>query len=175
MKAFSKDQLTNSEDQRYSLLMNEIRIMRNLDHPNIIHLYEVYETENSVYLVMELYKGKSLSDFLERVPIVEEGLASTIMTGIISGLIYLKKDRIMHRDIKPQNILFKNKDKVIKPENIILVDFGLAQKEDDPFYIYTRCGTPGYVAPEILKAKEKSSKYTCACDVFSAGIILHLM
>ncbi len=108
--------------------MNEIRIMRNIDHPNIIHLYEVYETENSVYLVMELYRGKSLSDFLERVPIVEEGLASTIMTGIISSLKYLKREKIMHRDLKPQNILFKNKDKVIKPENIIVVDFGLAQK-----------------------------------------------
>lgn len=175
MKAFAKDQLLNSSERLYNLLINEIRVMRNLSHTNIMNLLEVYETEKSIYLILDLYTGKNLNDHLESTSKLNESEVAIIMKGIIEGLIYLKSQKVMHRDIKPQNILFRNKDKLIKPENIIIVDFGLAQIEDDPIYIYTRCGTPGYVAPEILKSKDKNSKYTCACDVFSTGILFHLM
>ena len=157
------------------LLMNEIKIMRNLDHPNITPLIEIFETEKSIYLVLDLYKGKSLEQYLDEKGKLDEGIASVILKGILKGISYLSSKKIMHRDIKLQNVLFKKKEKKITPQNVIIVDFGLAQYEEDLKYLYTRCGTPGYVAPEILKAKDPRSKYTCACDVFSAGILLHLL
>ena len=155
--------------------MNEIKIMRNLDHQNLTTLIEVYETDKSIYLVLDLYKGKSLDQYLDEEGKLDETKASIILTGVLNGLLYLNEHKIMHRDIKLQNILFKKKEKKLASQNVIIVDFGLAQYENDPKYIYTRCGTPGYVAPEILKAKDPRSKYTCACDVFSAGILLHLL
>jgi len=155
--------------------MNEIKIMRNLDHPNITCLNEIYETEKSIYLVLDLYKGKSLDQYLDEEGKLDETKASIILTGVMSGISYLTSKNIMHRDIKLQNILFKKKEKKLSTQNLIIVDFGLAQYEKDEKYIYTRCGTPGYVAPEVLKAKDPKSRYTCACDVFSAGILLHLL
>lgn len=155
--------------------MNEIKIMRNLEHSNITNLIEIFETEKSVYLVMDLYKGKSLDQYLDEERKLDENKACIVLTGVLRGISYLTDKKIMHRDIKLQNVLFKKKDKNLTPNNVILVDFGLAQAEEDSQYIYTRCGTPGYVAPEILRAKDPKSKYTCACDVFSAGILLHLL
>ena len=79
---------------------------------------------------------------------------------------------IMHRDIKPENILFNNTSENREP---IIVDLGLATHEKEQEYLYPRCGTPGYVAPEIINIKSHRSKYSNNCDVFSAGIILHLL
>lgn len=149
--------------------------MRNLDHPNITSLNEIYETEKSIYLVLDLYKGKSLDQYLDEEGKLDESKASIILIGVLNGISYLHSKKIMHRDIKLQNILFKKKEKKLTSQNLIIVDFGLAQYEDDEKYIYTRCGTPGYVAPEVLRAKDPKSKYTCACDVFSTGILLHLL
>jgi serine/threonine protein kinase len=125
--------------------------------------------------VLDLYKGKSLDQYLDEEGKLDETKASIILTGVMSGISYLTSKNIMHRDIKLQNILFKKKEKKLSTQNLIIVDFGLAQYEKDEKYIYTRCGTPGYVAPEVLKAKDPKSRYTCACDVFSAGILLHLL
>lgn len=155
--------------------MNEIKVMRNLEHTNVMHLREIYETEKSIYLVLDLYKGKGLDQYLEEHGKLDETRASIILTGVLRGIQYLTEKKIMHRDIKLQNVLFKQKENKISAQNVIIVDFGLAQNENDEKYIYTRCGTPGYVAPEILKAKDPNSKYSCACDVFSAGILLHLL
>lgn len=155
--------------------MNEIKIIRTLDHPNVMSLKEIYETEKSIYLVLDLYKGKSLDQFLEEEGKLDESKAAIILSGILKGIQYLTEKKIMHRDIKLQNVLFKKKEKKMTHQNVIIVDFGLAQYENEKKYIYTRCGTPGYVAPEILRAKDPDSKYTCACDVFSAGILFHIL
>jgi len=78
----------------------------------------------------------------------------------------------MHRDLKPENILFFDKNDL---STIKIADFGLAAIETDYPYLYPKCGTPGFVAPEIANLIDKTSSYSSQCDIFSAGIIFHIL
>ena len=78
---------------------------------------------------------------------------------------------IMHRDLKPENILFKDEQNY----ECVIGDFGLAQFADSEEYLFVRCGTPGYVAPEVINIKDMKTKYTPICDIFSLGLIFHLL
>src|SRR5689334_5662162 len=120
-------------------MLNEIEIMRALDHENIIKLYEVYETEKSIYLVLELIQGKSLYEFLKKSNFREDVSATRIINivrSLLDALAYMASKGMMHRDLKPDNILFD------KGEKVKLVDFGLATFIDVPNYIFKKCGTP---------------------------------
>lgn len=155
-------------------MLNEIDIMRALNHDNIIKLYEVYETEKSIYLVIELIEGKPLQDILTSPSFRNQNVearTTKIIFQILDALSYLASKGIMHRDLKPDNILIDKNDKVK------IADFGLATYVDVPEYIFKKCGTPGYIAPEVLKYDQKNPRthYNHQCDVFSAGCILFYM
>ena len=77
----------------------------------------------------------------------------------------------MHRDLKPENILFKGVDS----NQIIIADMGLATKVDLPTYMFVRCGTPGYVAPEVVNIKDMNTTYSSICDLYSVGVIFHVL
>lgn len=94
------------------------------------------------------------------------------MYDILSGLNYLASKGIMHRDLKLENLILKNESD-IDGNSVKIVDFGLASKCDIHSYLFRRCGTPGYVAPEIINSSSKdTTKFTPVVDVFSAGVIL---
>lgn len=153
-------------------MINEIDIMRVTEHENIIKLYEVYETERSIYLVLELIQGKSLQDVLKKSGFKDnEPRTLNVISSILDALAYLASKGIMHRDLKPDNILIDKGDKVK------IVDFGLATFIDLPEYIFKKCGTPGYIAPEVFKYDQKNPAtfYNDRCDAFSAGCILYYM
>jgi len=155
-------------------MLNEIDIMRCLDHENVIKLYEVYETEKSIYLVLELIQGKSLQEVLKKSTFREEYSEVKIINmirSILDALAYQAAKGVMHRDLKPDNILLDKGDK------IKIADFGLATFIDVDEYIFKKCGTPGYIAPEVFKYDQKnpSTYYNDKCDVFSAGCILFYM
>lgn len=96
-----------------------------------------------------------------------------IMFDILSGLSHLSLKGIMHRDLKLENLILKN-DGDIDNNTVKIVDFGLSSKCDVEAYLFWRCGTPGYVAPEIINSSSKdTTKFTPQVDVFSAGIILY--
>lgn len=78
----------------------------------------------------------------------------------------------MHRDLKPQNLMFASQSKS-NLNNLKIIDFGLAQYVNDPKYIYVHVGTPGFVAPEILSNDSEDHRYTEKCDMFSVGVIFH--
>ena len=148
--------------------------MRNITHENIIQLYEVYESEKSIYLVLELIQGKSLQETLKKSTFKEsysEVKIVNMIRSILDALAYLATKGIMHRDLKPDNILLDKFDR------IKVVDFGLATFIKLESYIFKKCGTPGYIAPEVFKYDEKNSatNYDDRCDVFSAGCILFYM
>ena len=145
--------------------------MRSIAHENVIQLYEVYESESSIYLVLELIQGKSLQDTIKKSSCKEsysEIKIINMIRSILDALAYLAAKGIMHRDLKPDNILLDKSDK------IKVVDFGLATFIKVDTYIFKKCGTPGYIAPEVFKYDEKNplTNYDDRCDVFSVGCIL---
>jgi calcium/calmodulin-dependent protein kinase I len=111
-------------------LENEISIMRSLQHKNILGIHSVHETENLVYLIVEHMDGGTLEDYM------------------LSALDYLDSKSIMHRDLKPSNIM-QRKD----TGDWVLTDFGLAARANTN-YLYQKCGTPGFIAPEILRLEK---------------------
>ena len=93
-----------------------------------------------------------------------------MMKDLLEGLREMHSKGIMHRDLKPENILLRNKDKL----QCVIADFGLAQFVNADEYLFVRCGTPGYVAPEVINIKDMKKKYSSICDVFSLGLIFHV-
>jgi len=175
VKAFTKESvLASNKNNAKPSMINEIDIMRSLDHHHIIKLHEVFETDKSIYLVLELIQGRSLQDTLKKSSFKSEASDIKIFNmirAILDSLAYCASKRVMHRDLKPDNILLDKNDK------IKIVDFGLATFIDVPEYIFKKCGTPGYIAPEVFKydQKNKATSYDDRCDVFSAGCIFYFM
>mmetsp|Transcript_42367 Transcript_42367/g.49072 ORF Transcript_42367/g.49072 Transcript_42367/m.49072 type:complete len:647 (-) Transcript_42367:253-2193(-) len=175
VKAFTKEGIimSNKANAKPSII-NEIDIMRCADHENIIKLYEVFETEKSIYLVLELIEGKSMQEIIKRPTFRElypEAKCVNLMRSLLDALAHLASRDIMHRDLKPDNILLD------KGEKIKIVDFGLATFISIDDYIFKKCGTPGYIAPEVFKydAKVPTTSYDDRCDVFSAGCLFFYM
>ncbi len=167
-KSFLKYTTYGNENGKESLL-NEINIMREMDHRNLLKVFEVYETQNSIYVLVEQLKGGSLGDHLGSLRVFLPDEVKTIMKGVLEGLAYMHARGIMHRDIKPDNIMFRHEG----VEDTVLADFGLATHCHVEEYLFSRCGTPGYVAPEVINLVDLKAKYSSICDVYSAGCIFY--
>lgn len=150
-------------------------ILRELDNENIPKLYEVYEDNNDFFLILEYVNGKTLIDYMRtKGKMLNEEESLIILKSILKSLVYLHEEKgIMHRDLKPENIMICIDENGVS--NAKLLDFGLSEKVSSSEYIHVRCGTPGFVAPEIVNAKPGSDHYSSVCDVFSLGIVFHLM
>ena len=145
--------------------------MKQLDHKYITQLHQVFETENSLYLVLELIEGQTLENILKKTTKFNETKYKDLIKKILEALVYLGSQNIIHRDLKPDNIL------VDKNNSIKIIDFGLATKIDGKEYIFQKCGTPGYIAPEVFKydKNKPETTYNQKCDVFGVGCILFYM
>lgn len=174
VKAFSKEYLLSQSKGKESL-MNEIEIMQLVKHPNIMNLQEMHESKNSIYLVLELLEGGELFNYVSSKNSITVQEICRIMRCLLEALSYLSDKKIMHRDLKPENMILKEKGD-LSNATLKLVDFGLATLCDVPEYLFKRCGTPGYVAPEIINAPSNENiHYSPKCDVFSAGIIFYIL
>ncbi|GME66749.1 unnamed protein product [[Candida] boidinii] len=141
----------------------EIIIMKLISHPNIMGLYDVWENQNELYLVLEYVEGGELFDFLIRNGRLTEGQAIFYFRQIIKGVQYCHQYNICHRDLKPENILLDN------DHNIKIADFGMAALETKQKLLETSCGSPHYASPEIVTGK---NYHGSPSDVWSCGIIL---
>ncbi|CAK89787.1 unnamed protein product (macronuclear) [Paramecium tetraurelia] len=161
-------------EQGEQSVQNEIKIMRTLSpHRSLINLIEVYEGDNNIYLIMDLAQGGSLyKEMKNKVSLYSREEVQNIMYQILSGLHYIHSKQIMHRDLKPENILFREKGNL---NTLTIADFGLSVEIDAFPYLYPKCGTPGFVAPEVANLIDKTQPYTAACDIFSAGVIFHIL
>lgn len=168
VKTFDKSLLTSSTEKARASLINEINVMRRLEHNNIIQLYEVHESDKHIYLVLELLQGGELLDRIMRKGQYQERDASLLMKNLLSALDYMHSKGIMHRDIKPENLILKDSQ---NDSEIKIADFGLAAFINSNDQLFKRCGTPGYVAPEILE----DERYDEKVDIFSAGVILYIL
>ena len=149
----------------------EINILINTDHPNIIKIFEVYESQRSLYIVMEECKGGEIFDriieHIESKKMYSEKDAADMFGQVMSAIAYCHNNGICHRDLKPENLLYLNKGPE-KNNPIKVIDFGLSQFISDQ-KLTTKVGTAYYVSPEILKGN-----YTEKCDIWSAGVILYI-
>jgi len=174
VKAFSKEYLLSQPKGRESL-MNEIEVMQKLKHPYIMSLEEVHESKNSIYLVVELLEGGELLHYISSKENLSTGDYCQVIKCILEALSYMSDKNIMHRDLKPDNMILKEKNK-LNQCTLKIVDFGLSTVCDIPEYLFKRCGTPGYVAPEVINAPSNVNiHYTPKCDVFSVGVIFYIM
>uniref|UniRef100_A0A3B4UM24 Serine/threonine-protein kinase DCLK2 n=1 Tax=Seriola dumerili TaxID=41447 RepID=A0A3B4UM24_SERDU len=149
------------------MIQNEVAILRRVKHPNIVLLIEEVDTYNELYLVMELVKGGDLFDAITSANRYTERDASGMLYNLANAIKYLHSLNIVHRDIKPENLLvYEHAD---GSKSLKLGDFGLATVVDGP--LYTVCGTPTYVAPEIIA----ETGYGLKVDIWAAGVITYIL
>ncbi|CAD8095496.1 unnamed protein product [Paramecium sonneborni] len=159
------DKLSNKFDSE--CVIKELEILRKMDHPNVITVFETFESQKYIFIITELLISGNLDDILSKTTLTEDDAIKGIFK-IIDALTYIHSKGVLHRDIKPENILFR------KPnlEEIVISDFGLAEfYNEEGQYKYHRCGTAGNMAPEILK----DLFYGYKADCYSAGIIFYQM
>jgi len=149
-------------------LRMEMDILRRVDHPNIIALHEMVEAGNKLYFVMELVTGGELFDRIVEKGSYSEEDAKILVRKIVSAIDYLHKQNIAHRDLKPENLLVKS---VEDDTEVKIADFGLSKIIDKDKMMQTACGTPGYVAPEVLNAEG----YDKEVDMWSVGVITYIL
>ncbi|CAD7671374.1 unnamed protein product [Nyctereutes procyonoides] len=149
------------------MIQNEVSILRRVKHPNIVLLIEEMDVPTELYLVMELVKGGDLFDAITSTNKYTERDASGMLYNLASAIKYLHSLNIVHRDIKPENLLvYEHQD---GSKSLKLGDFGLATIVDGP--LYTVCGTPTYVAPEIIA----ETGYGLKVDIWAAGVITYIL
>ena len=170
--SFACKELSKKNVSDYKGLMAEVNLMIKLDHPNIIKLYEVYENESYIYLIMEYCRGGELFDRViaktEKGQQYTEKEAASLFKQIMSAINYCHKNGIVHRDLKPENLLFLSKS---DNSPIKVIDFGMSKRFDSSTKIMSeRVGTAYYISPEVLKGK-----YDEKCDIWSAGVILYII
>ena len=141
-----------------AFLVNEITILRSLDHPNIVKMYEYFEDTNVLYLVQDVCKGGELFDEIIRRANFREEDAALIISRILNAMNYCHQRNIVHRDLKPENILLEQSKAF---DAIKIVDFGQARSFDPTRKLHRRLGTPYYIAPEVIRGD-----YTSKCDVW---------
>uniref|UniRef100_A0A1B6C8G6 Protein kinase domain-containing protein n=1 Tax=Clastoptera arizonana TaxID=38151 RepID=A0A1B6C8G6_9HEMI len=154
-------------DQRSASDESEDSRPKCLSHPNIVRLFETFEDKNKVYLIMELVTGGELFDRIVEKGSYTEKDASDLIRQVLEAVDYMHCQGVVHRDLKPENLLFYSPDENSK---IMISDFGLSKMEDSGI-MATACGTPGYVAPEVLAQKP----YGKAVDVWSIGVISYIL
>ncbi|XP_002739535.1 calcium/calmodulin-dependent protein kinase type 1D-like [Saccoglossus kowalevskii] len=150
-------------------LENEVAVLRKCNHPNIVKLHDIYENKATVYLIMDLVSGGELFDRIVEKGSYTERDAADLIRQVLEAVKYLHDCGIVHRDLKPENLLFWCPDEDSK---IMISDFGLSKMDDGAGDdMSTACGTPGYVAPEVLAQKP----YGNAVDVWSIGVISYIL
>ncbi|ORX54885.1 calcium/calmodulin-dependent protein kinase I delta short [Piromyces finnis] len=151
-----------------SMIKSEVNVIKQLRHPNIICLKEFYESERDIYLVTDLARGGELFDHIIENGSFTEKDAANLVKQILEAVNYMHKKNIVHRDLKPENLLFKDKN---EDSPLMVTDFGLSKFTEASSMLNTSCGTPGYVAPEIISRKG----HGIAVDLWSIGVITYVL
>ena len=172
IKVIKKDKVNNP-----ATIITEIEALKMLDHPNMVKLYEYFESKKKIYLVMELLDGEELYERMVKQETFKESDAKKIFKEILDCINFIHKHNISHRDIKPENFMFVSKES----NNLKLLDFGLASSAiiteqvgvSDVRRFRTMqsvVGTTWYMAPEVF-----NQRYNEKCDIWSAGVILYIL
>ena len=167
VKIIDKNKLQPDELEH---LHHEVRVMKLIRHPHIIRLYQVHNTNNKLYLILELGSGGDLYEYLNKNGKLEEGRARKLFRQIAQAMSYCHQHRVAHRDLKPENVVFctaKNGEEVVK-----VTDFGLSNNFAPGEKMKTACGSLVYTCPEILLGDSYDGPQA---DIWSLGVILYMM
>jgi serine/threonine protein kinase len=166
VKIINKEKLVNPREQ--ISMAREITIMKLLKHKNILRLYDIYENEEKIFLILDLYEGGDLYGYLTQKGALPAEEALLLFKQIILGVEYCHKCMIVHRDLKPENLLLSADKK-----HLVISDFGLSTgMQGSRSVLKTRCGTVHYISPEVAKGDPYVGM---ASDIWSVGIILYAM
>ncbi|KAI3434242.1 Non-specific serine/threonine protein kinase [Psidium guajava] len=149
-------------------IKREISVMRIVKHPNIVQLYEVMATKSKIYFVMEYAKGGELFDKIAKGKLKED-VARKFFMQLVNAVDFCHSRNVYHRDIKPENLLLDEND------NLKVSDFGLsalAESKRQDGLLHTTCGTPAYVAPEVIRQKGYDG---AKADIWSCGVVLYVL
>ncbi|KAG9306768.1 hypothetical protein G9A89_005668 [Geosiphon pyriformis] len=152
-----------------NMLTTELDVLKKVNHKNIVKLHDLYETKSAVYIITDLAYGGELFSQLVLKGSYTERDASILVRQMLEGVAYLHDHEIVHRDLKPENLLFKDKS---EDPILMITDFGLSKiltNHND--VLMTACGTPGYVAPEVLLQVGHGKPV----DIWSVGVITYAM
>mmetsp|Transcript_34183 Transcript_34183/g.59790 ORF Transcript_34183/g.59790 Transcript_34183/m.59790 type:complete len:487 (-) Transcript_34183:4193-5653(-) len=166
VKTVKKANITKDLRERAKFVA-EIDILKRLDHPNIVKLYEFYEDEYNYHLVTEYLQGGELFDFIIKSKMLSEPLAASFMWQLFGAVAYCHSNSIVHRDLKPENLLLDSK---LTNPNIKVIDFGTSGLIEANKKMKQRYGTSYYIAPEVI-----GGNYNEKCDVWSCGVILYIL
>lgn len=161
VKIVYKMQLNEKDETR---IMKEVTILRQLDHPNIVKVYEYFKDAKFIYIVMELVSGGELFTRIQALNHFTERKAGEIFMQVMAAINYLHKKDIVHRDIKAENIMLDDND-VVK-----IIDFGTARACGKNQKMTINRSNPYYVAPEVI-----AGKYDRKCDIWSCGVLLYIL
>ena len=166
VKILEKSKMTEKDD--LIRLEREFEMLAQFNHPNLIMVTEIFESDNNYYTVMDYCEGGELFNYIVKNKYLSEKESSFFYYQIISGLEYIHSLGIVHRDLKPENLLL-TKDHILK-----IIDFGLSNyfKEGQNTLLYTPCGSPCYASPEMVTGNNYDG---VMIDIWSTGIILFAM
>ncbi|CAM9277791.1 unnamed protein product [Ascophyllum nodosum] len=148
-------------------LKMEVQLLQEINHENIVKLYDFFEEKHFYFLVMEILGGGELFDRIVVKQFYSEKEARDVLVSILRAVQYCHDMNVVHRDLKPENLLLVSES---DDASLKIADFGFARRVD-PEGLSTQCGTPGYVAPEILKGE----KYGKSVDMWSVGVIMYIL
>jgi len=149
-------------------IKREVEIMFKLSHPNVLKLHEIFKDKEKVYIVMELVQGSELFDRIVQRGYYTEKHAINIVKQVLEAVAYLHLQGVAHRDLKPENLLCSGAG---DQEVVKIADFGLSKIFQDNEPLMTSCGTPSYVAPEVLMCES----YDKAVDLWGVGIVTYIL
>ena len=168
IKSFNKKTLSKNNNEKK--ILYETNLMKQLNHPNITKILELFETEDYIFIIMEYINGGNLFSFIKKRRKLSEKTAKFLFKQIIEGIKYIHSKNIVHRDIKLENILIDLKN------NIKICDFGIGKilkKKKEK--VFEQCGTPMYMAPEIYLCTSEKGYDPFPVDLWSSGIALYIM
>ena len=163
IKIINKDKI---KKQMKNILFKENEIITKFNHINVVYVFQIIEDEKNIYIVMEYCNKGELFDYIVAHQKLDEDEASLFFYQLINGVDYIHKKGVAHRDLKPENLLLTI-DKTLK-----IIDFGLSHEYDENSLLKTKCGSPSYAAPEIIKGKLYDG---FKIDIWCCGIILYAM
>jgi len=165
IKVVDRNKLTEEDA---AALIDEVTILKEFDHPHVIKLFDFFEEPNTYYLVMERMSGGELFDRIVAKLYYNEKEARDVCKTLLDAVNYCHENNVAHRDLKPENLLLLSAE---NDSEVKIADFGFAKRVFVPNSLTTQCGTPGYVAPEILEGLP----YDTAADMWSVGVILYIL